>query len=107
MKTVNRRIKILKYMSEVRNSNMLRLSTEFEVSISTIRRDVEYLSLHYPISTLSGKYGGVFVMENYYYGKGKLSSLQQETLEDVCGKVDDKTSKIIRSIISQFGFMKY
>ena len=107
MKTVNRRIKILKYMSEVRNSNLQRLSVHFEVSISTIRRDVEYLSLHYPISTLSGKYGGVFVMENYYYGKGKLSALQQQTLECVCEKVDNQTSQIIKSIITQFGFMKY
>lgn len=65
MGTAERRREIMKILCRRRSETMVRLSCELGVSLRTIQRDIEALGQSEPIYTQPGKYGGVYVMENY------------------------------------------
>lgn len=66
MGTAERRRKIMKILCRRQHETMKNLASEFGVSMRTIQRDVEALSLTEPIYTQTGKYtGGVFVVDGY------------------------------------------
>ena len=41
------------------------LAFEFNVSIKTIKKDISELSLHYPINTYPGRYGGIEINKGF------------------------------------------
>ena len=53
-----RRSAILEALSCRRHDTMVHLANEFGVSVRTIRRDIEALSLSEPLYTKQGRYGG-------------------------------------------------
>ncbi len=61
-----RRHEILRILCRRRHETMRHLADELGVSIRTIRRDIEILSMYYPLYTQTGRYmGGVYVVDNY------------------------------------------
>lgn len=74
MSSFNRKIEILKILNDNRRETISNLASEFGVSERTIRRDIEELSLKFPIYTLQGRYnGGVYVMDGVEIDKRFLS----------------------------------
>ena len=65
MGNAERRREIMKILCRRRSETMVCLSCELGVSLRTIQRDIEALGQSEPIYTQPGKYGGVYVMENY------------------------------------------
>lgn len=66
MGPAERRDAIMKILCRRRFETMAKLAEEFGVSVRTIRRDIEILSLTEPIYTQSGRYeGGVYIMDGY------------------------------------------
>jgi len=66
MGATERQQKLLRILCRRRHETMANLAIELGVSIRTIRRDVETLSLSEPIYTLTGRYcGGVYIDESY------------------------------------------
>ena len=63
--TAERRMAILEYMCERRHETLENLMFEFDVSRSTIIRDLDELSRHYPLYTRPGNGGGVHVVEGF------------------------------------------
>ena len=53
-----RRMEIIKVLCKRRSETMENLAEEFGVTSRTIRNDIDYLSLSYPIETVRGRYGG-------------------------------------------------
>ena len=77
------------------------------MSTRTIKRDILELTLSYPIRTVSGKYhSGVYVADDYYYGKQYLSDEQLDLIISLKSKVDDDQQKILESIVKKFGRVK-
>ena len=66
--TAERRMAILEYMCERRHETLENLMFEFDVSRSTIIRDLDELSRHYPLYTRPGNGGGVHVVEGFILG---------------------------------------
>lgn len=68
MGTAERRLSIYRYLCRKRHATIPELAAEFGVSTKTIQRDinvVEY-SLHLPLITKAGKYGGgIYVLDTY------------------------------------------
>ena len=62
---LERRQEILEVLCERRRESVENLATEFGVNERTIRRDIEYMTLSYPIYTVPGKGGGVYVSDGY------------------------------------------
>ncbi len=67
MGSTERRNLIMKALCRRRHDTVGNLADEFGVSVRTICRDIEALSLTEPIYTQSGRYsGGIYVVDDYY-----------------------------------------
>ena len=104
MKANERRMLILETLCARRHDTISNLAFEFNVSIRTIKYDIELLSLSYPIYTQQGgrNSGGVFISEDYYLGKRYLSTEQQELIEKLMNEVTDKDAKVLKGILDRF-----
>ena len=102
MRANERRMLILEALCARRQDTMQNLAFEFNVTRRTILSDIEQLSLSYPIYTLSGHAGGVYISEDYYLGKRYLNSEQQALIERLVGEVDEKDAKVLKGILERF-----
>ena len=103
MKALERRQAIIELLCERRTEKIENLAFEFSVNECTIRRDIQELSLSYPIYTKTGTYGGVYVAEDYYLGKQYLRSEEKELLEQLSLSLGDDQKNTLQSIIRRFG----
>ena len=103
MKALERHQAIIELLCERRTEKIENLAFEFSVNECTIRRDIQELSLSYPIYTKTGTYGGVYVAEDYYLGKQYLRSEEKELLEQLSLSLGDDQKKTLQSIIRRFG----
>lgn len=104
LRATERRHALLELICERRQEKMNTLAFELGVCVKTIYRDVQELSISYPIYTIAGSHdGGVFVADDYYLGKQYLSTEQQEVLVSLLEKCDKKEQKTIQSILNRFG----
>lgn len=82
------------------------LSERFEVSVRTIYRDIEVLSMNgIPVYTTQGKGGGISLMEGYSVDKAMLTDEEQkqvlmalESLQALTGKKGDASLEKLRNI---------
>lgn len=104
--TAERRQKILKFLSDRRKVKLSSLMDEFNVSRSTIKRDIQILSCSAPIFTVQGKGGGVYVPNGWYINRIYLNSIQEALLIELlsCLSADEQT--IIQSILDTFAMPK-
>lgn len=101
-RVVERRIELLQYLCKVRHEKRTNLMFKFEVSSATLDADIRALSYSYPIYTVRGPNGGVFVSDGFYLGQHYLSSEQAKFLESVMERLDDADSKKMKSILDEF-----
>ena len=110
MGTSERRYELMRLLCRRRYETMRNLALEFGVSIRTIQRDIENLSVTEPIYTKFGKHGGgVYVVDGYsmdrmYMKDSELDVLQKLYIaadkdEDLLS-IDEKS--LLRSLISQY-----
>ena len=102
MKALERRQALIELLCERRFEKIENLAFEFSVNECTIRRDIQELSLSYPIYTQTGHNGGVYVADGYYLGRMYLSPEQKELLETLSFSVGDDQRKLLESIIRKF-----
>lgn len=91
MNASERRAAILEVLSGKRTTTSEYLSNRFNVSRTTIKRDIELLSLEYPIYTTKGNNGGIHVDSDWKYEKKHLSEEQLRVLKKYISSV--RTSK--------------
>lgn len=76
-----RLFEILYILLQKRKTTAKELADHFEVSIRTIYRDLDVLTLAgIPLYTTKGKHGGIFLMEDYILNKGLLSDEEQQKI---------------------------
>lgn len=86
---------------------MENLAQEFNVTIRTIRNDIEELTLAHPIETVRGRYGGgVRVADGYYLGRKYLKPNQQELLKRLSENLTGEDLATMNSILSEFALTK-
>ena len=99
---LERRQEILEVLCERRRESVENLATEFGVNERTIRRDIEYMPLSYPIYTVPGKGGGVYVSDGYRLGKKYLTDKQAELLEELSKGLTGNELAVMQSILKTF-----
>ena len=99
---LERRQEILEVLCERRRESVENLATEFGVNERTIRRDIEYMTLSYPIYTVPGKGGGVYVSDGYRLGKKYLTDKQAELLEELSKGLTGNELAVMQSIQKTF-----
>ena len=62
-----RRQQLIEVLCQRRQDTMANLAEEFGVNERTIRRDIEVLTLSYPLDTVSGRYGGGVKVADWYH----------------------------------------
>ena len=101
---LERRQEIIEILCQKRTVKANYLATYFDVSVRTIIRDIEILTLSYPITTKTGKYeSGIYLADGYYIGKQYLTDEQEKLLKELTGTVNESQAKILQQIISKFG----
>ena len=110
MGTTERRREIMKILCRRQHETMYNLASELGVSIRTIQRDVEILSITEPIYTQMGKYtGGVYIVEGYSIDRMYMTDAELNVLRKLYISSDKSVSlltkdekKILKGLISQY-----
>ena len=102
MNASERRMAILETLCERRHESIDNLAFEFEVSIRTIKYDIEALSLSYPIYTTQGNGGGVHVVDGFRMGRKYMSEEQVTLLEKLATKLTGADLKTMQEILKTF-----
>ena len=104
MNSIERRNEILEVLSIKRASTLTYFSERFGVSKNTVISDIEILSLKYPIYTVQGNNGGIFVADDWKYRPQYLNQKQIDMLNKFkdnprCSQED---KKLLEAIINDF-----
>lgn len=111
MGTAERRTEIMRVLCRRRHETISNLADEFGVSIRTILRDIEVLSVTEPIYTQCGRYGGgVYVTDDYSMTRTYMTERELNLLHKLSKMADEKAmcelsieeNKLLKSIISQY-----
>ena len=110
MGTTERRREIMKILCRRQHETMSNLASELGVSIRTIQRDIETLSISEPIYTQTGKYnGGVYILEGYSFERMYMTEQEIDVLRKLYIAVNEKSfllsdgeKSLLRSLISQY-----
>ena len=110
MGTTERRREIMKILCRRQHETMSNLASELGVSIRTIQRDIDTLSISEPIYTQTGKYtGGVYIVEGYSIDRMYMTDAEISVLRKLYISSDKNAllltkdeKKILESLISQY-----
>ena len=101
---VDRRIAVLELLCGQRHSNIAELMSEFNVSRSTIIRDLQALSISHPIFTVPGNGGGIYMADGYYLGRKYLKSYQQALLKSLLTNLKGQDHQTMLEILHIFSY---
>lgn len=80
-----------------------RLSIELGVSLRTVYRDLEILSLTYPIESIRGRYGGGYKLCDWFFPKRTTLCKEQVTLlKQLALSACQEEARVLCSILTQF-----
>ena len=102
MSANERRAAIIEKICLRRHDTVANLAQEFDVSIRTIKYDIETLALSYPVYTTQGNGGGVHVMDGYRIGRKYFKPSQKELLEKLSNSLQGDELKIMNEILNTF-----
>lgn len=103
MGAAERRQLILDLLCQRRRETTSNLAEELGVSERTIRRDVEMLTLRYPIETVCGRYGGGVRMADWYkQDRRRLTPRQTVLLRRLAAGLQGEDLEDMKQILTQF-----
>ena len=105
MKANERRLAIRDFISAVRKTTIAELAQEFEVSRSTIKRDIQELESAYLISieSIDGKGGGIRAMDGWYANKTYFTIVQEALIRKLgIGLQTEDDKRTFESILATF-----
>lgn len=102
MDAFTRRINILFILSRRRYETISTLAHECQVSFNTICHDISLLSMKFPIETRQGNGGGVYVVDDWYFGDKYLNPDQEQFLLSLLENHSGRELEILKSILSDF-----
>lgn len=104
MKALERRQALIELLCERRYEKISNLAFEFGVSWRTICRDIQELSLSYPIYTdCSRGKAGVYIEEGYYLGKQYLREDEEELIQKLISNSTGEDRTRLIKILKRFG----
>ena len=100
---IERRQRILEYLSDYRHATYSELANEFGVSKNTIVTDIVELSCSAPIFTTAGRYGGgIRVADGWYVGRRYLRDDQEQLLRKLMDGLQPEDQKTMQAILTAF-----
>lgn len=103
MSAMERRQQILDLLCQRRKDTVQNLADELGVCERTIRRDIDALTLSYPIETVCGRYGGGVKLADWYsQTRRRLSPKQTALLKRLSAGLQGEDRDEMDRILSQF-----
>lgn len=103
MSAIERRQQILDLLCQRRQDTVQNLADELGVCERTIRRDIDALTLSYPIETICGRYGGGVRMADWYsQTRKRLSPKQTALLKRLSAGLQGEDLDEMNRILTQF-----
>lgn len=100
--TLSRRQAILDVLSSRRFETMANLAYEFNVSVRTIQRDIDVLSISAPFYTVRGNGGGVQYMAGQHSTSRYLSRTERDLLEKMLEMVSWDDRVTLQGVLDKF-----
>lgn len=100
--TTERRQEILYFISDRRKVTMQEIADEFQISIATVKRDIQILMCSHPIYTEAARGGGVRAMDGWYASKRYLTDEQEALLRKLTAGLQPEEQKTMQSILTAF-----
>lgn len=106
MTAAERRQAILEVLSLRRHETRENLANEFGVSKRTIEYDVLNLMLTYPVYTVQGNGGGIYVTDNFRLDRPRMNEKQTALLQKVLLTLSGEDKDTMETIIKIYGGKK-
>ena len=104
--TFDRRMEILSILMNQHLVSCLELARRFCVSEDTISRDISALSRFAPIASKKGRYGGVYIIEEYRREKAYLSREQENLIKQLIQKLSGHEKHLLQLVLNKFAMPK-
>ena len=104
--TFDRRMEILSILMNQKLVSRLELARRFSVSDVTIGEDITVLSRFAPIASKKGRYGGVYIIDEYRRERAYLSREQENLIEKLIKKVSGKERQLLQMVLYKFAMPK-
>ena len=106
MTAAERRQAILEVLCLRRHETRENLANEFGVSKRTIEYDVLNLMLTYPVYTVPGNGGGIYVTDNFRLDRPRMNEKQTALLQKVLLTLSGEDKETMQNIINIYGGRK-
>lgn len=106
MTASERRQAILEVLCLRRHETRENLANEFGVSKRTIEYDVLNLMLTYPVYTVQGNGGGIYVTDNFRLDRPRMNEKQTALLQKVLLTLSGEDKETMQNIINIYGGRK-
>lgn len=106
MTAAERRQAILEVLCMRRHETRENLANEFGVSKRTIEYDVLNLMLTYPVYTVQGNGGGIYVTDNFRLDRPCMNEKQTALLQKVLLTLSGEDKETMETIIKIYGGKK-
>lgn len=106
MTAAERRQAILEVLCLRRHETRENLANEFGVSKRTIEYDVLNLMLTYPVYTVQGNGGGIYVTDNFRLDRPRMNEKQTALLLKVLLTLSGEDKETMQNIINIYGGRK-
>lgn len=106
MTAAERRQAILEVLCLRRHETRENLANEFGVSKRTIEYDVLNLMLTYPVYTVQGNGGGIYVTDNFRLDRPRMNEKQMALLQKVLLTLSGEDKETMQNIINIYGGRK-
>lgn len=106
MTAAERRQAILEVLCLRRHETRENLANEFGVSKRTIEYDVLNLMLTYPVYTVQGNGGGIYVTDNFRLDRPRMNENQTALLQKVLLTLSGEDKETMQNIINIYGGRK-
>ena len=97
-----RRARMLDFLVKRKESTRFELASEFGGSISTIHRDIIYLSGIAPVYTKQGNQGGIYILPEFRSYKNYLTEAEENCLYALIENSNVEERRILCGIITKF-----
>lgn len=106
MTAAERRQAILEILCLRRHETRENLANEFGVSKRTIEYDVLNLMLTYPVYTVQGNGGGIYVTDNFRLDRPRMNEKQTALLQKILLTLSGEDKETMQNIINIYGGRK-
>ena len=106
MTAAERRQAILEVLCLRRHETRENLANEFGVSKRTIEYDMLNLMLTYPVYTVQGNGGGIYVTDNFRLDRPRMNEKQTALLQKVLLTLSGEDKETMQNIINIYGGRK-